>query len=616
MTHEQMKISGDPVLHGVHDRVLAAARAAPYDVAIVDQGVAISYGRLRRRAAAIGARLREDGIVPGSVVAVRMRRSGDQIVALLGVLMAGCAFLVVDPDDPVERQEFMIADSRAACVLARPEWTIDDDVCVTDEEIVDDAFVPPIVAADDLAYVVYTSGTTGTPNGVEITHGNLLSFMDWTIGAFHVRRRDRAGYAMGLTFDAAQSEIWPYLAQGASIEVVDDTARASAELLRAWLIDRGITIGTVPMALAEQLLSAAWPANVALRLMLTGGDVLKAFPREVHPFVFVNNYGPSECTIVATSGPVPVRDPMDGNPALPTIGRPIAGTDIHLLDDGMNPVLEGDEGDLWIGGLGVGRGYRDRPELTAARFVNDPFSTVAGARLYRTGDRGRRLPDGEYAFCGRRDTQTKIRGVRIELDEVAAGLQRHPRIGSAVVTVREDDIAGRQMVAYISPVPGLPVPPGAAAIDTLPDEVDLRVFVERFLPRSHIPSYFVALSTLPMTANGKIDHGALPAPDRVAITGREPQGETECIVAEIVAEVLGIAGVSATDDFFLIGGHSLLATQVVIQCRETFDVALTLRDLFEAPTIEGLAALIDIRIDAAPMVTTGVVGAGPAGNVQ
>ncbi|MGU3316922.1 non-ribosomal peptide synthetase [Sphingomonas sp. M6A6_1c] len=599
MTHDQYQSAGDHEPENVHGRVLAAARATPYDIAIFEGAAAMSYGRLRRRAAAIARRLIDDGITPGAIVTVRMRRSADQVVALLGVLMAGCAFVVIDPDDAVERQAFMIADSGAVCTLARPDALADGDLCIDDDEQIEDLPLP-VVRSDDLAYIVYTSGTTGVPNGVEITHGNLLGFINWTITAFGVRRQDHAGYAMGLTFDAAQSEIWPYLARGASIDVIDDNARSSADLLRAWLIDRRITIGTVPMALAEQLLSAAWPREIALRLMLTGGDVLKAFPRAVHPFDFVNNYGPSECTIVATSGLVPVRDPLDQAPDLPTIGRPIAGAEIHLLDDSMQPVADGAEGDLWIGGSCVGRGYRSRPELTAARFVPDPFSSQRGARLYRTGDRARRLATGEYAFCGRHDTQVKIRGVRIELDEVAVGLQRHERVGSAVVTVHEDPLAGRQLIAYLAPVPGIDVPAGRSPLDSLPDASAMRAFMERFLPRSHVPAYFVAMLQLPMTRNGKIDHDRLPPPGREASTGRVPQTETECIVAEIVAEVLGIAGVSASDDFFLIGGHSLLATQVVIQCRETFDVDLSLRDIFDAPTIEGLAALIDARDTAMP----------------
>ncbi|MCC2975160.1 non-ribosomal peptide synthetase [Sphingomonas sp. PL-96] len=582
---------------GVHDHVLAAALANPTRVAISEAGVDTDYRRLERRATALARRLLHAGTPPRSVVAVRMRRSTDQIVALLGTLMAGCAFLVIDPDDPEERRAFMIADSGAAAVVARAADgpLAPGEIRLDQEEEFGRGIDLPAAGGNDLAYVVYTSGTTGVPNGVEITHDNLLSFIQWTLRAFAVTAQDRAGYAMGLTFDAAQSEIWPYLAAGAAIEVVDATTRTSPDLLRRWLIDRRITIGTVPMALAEPLLSASWPEDIALRLMLTGGDVLRAFPKAVFPFDFINNYGPSECTIAATSGLVPVRDGTEADESaetLPTIGWPIDGADIHLLDEAMQPVPQGVEGEIWIGGRCVGRGYRHRPALTAAKFVPDPFSIRPGARLYRTGDRARRLDTGEFAFCGRTDTQAKIRGVRIELDELAVCLQRHPAIGAAVVSIREDDTLGRQLIAYVAPVPG----DTGATLATLPTPEAMRSFLERHLPRSHIPAQFVALAALPMTRNGKIDRDALPAPESVRSAGRAPETETEIAVAEIVTGVLEIDDVSAEDDFFLIGGHSLLATQVVIQCREVFEVELTLRDLFETPTVEGLAAEIDARL--------------------
>jgi amino acid adenylation domain-containing protein len=587
---------------GVQDHVLAAALAHPHSVAVSEAGIDTSYRQLERRATALARRLLRAGVRPGAVVAVRMRRSTDQIVSLLGVLLAGCAFLVVDPDDPEERRAFMIADSGAAAVVARDA---DGEVAPGEIGLDNGEFgrgidLPPS-GGSDLAYVVYTSGTTGVPNGVEITHDNLLNFMEWTIRAFAVMPQDRAGYAMGLTFDAAQSEIWPFLAVGAAVEVVDHTTRASADLLQRWLIDRKITIGTIPMALAEQLLSASWPQDIALRLMLTGGDVLRAFPKAAHPFDFVNNYGPSECTIAATSGRVPVRgEDAGGAGTLPTIGWPIDGADIHLLDEEMRPVPQGAEGEIWIGGRCVGRGYRGRPELTAAKFVLDPFSAQPDARLYRTGDRARQLETGEFAFCGRTDTQTKIRGVRIELDEVAVCLQRHPAIGASVVSVREHEALGRQMVAYVAPVPGAGAADARAALATLPSSEEMRLFLERHLPRSHIPAHFVPLPSLPMTRNGKVDHDALPAPETARSSGRQPETETEILVAEIVTGVLEIDDVSAEDDFFLIGGHSLLATQVVIQCRDVFEVELTLRDLFETPTIEGLAAEIDARLARSP----------------
>jgi amino acid adenylation domain-containing protein len=595
-------------LPSVHRRVLAAAAANPAAIAIRDGDQTISYGLLERRATALARRLLHAGVAPGSVVAVRMHRSADQIVALLGAMMAGCAFLVIDPDDPEPRRAMMIGDSGAAAVIAR---AADGPVAADEMELGDAEYGRgidlPRTGPEDLAYLVYTSGTTGVPNGVEITHDNLINFIDWTIRAFDVTRRDRAGYAMGLTFDAAQSEIWPYLACGAAVDVVDSTTRTSAERLQHWLIDHRITIGTIPMPLAEQLLSAPWPDTVDLRLLLTGGDVLRAFPRADLPFAFVNNYGPSECTIIATSGVVPVRRGDDGDTAPPTIGSAIDGAQIHLLDDAMAPVPRGDVGEVWIGGRCVGRGYRNRPELTASRFRPDPFSTRPGARLYRTGDLARQLASGDYAFCGRVDSQIKLRGVRIELDEIAVTLQQHPAVGGAVAALKVHDRLGPQLVAYAVPVPG-------RAIDTIPSEDEMRGFLATRLPKTHVPAAVLALATLPLTAHGKIDQAALPSPVALSRGGRAPETDIEQVVAEIITDVLGIDQVSATDDFFLLGGHSLLATQVVIQCREVFDVALTLRDLFQTPTIEALAAEIERRIggdQASTVLVHDMGGTGP-----
>ena len=577
---------------GVHQIVQLVAAEHPASIALRQGNRTVDYAALELRARALAGVLIERGVVVGSAVAVCLDRSIEQVIATLAVLDAGCAYLTLDPADPPARHQMLITDGQVAAVVTTPDRAsaFPGHLVITtdDAEGVDAPAIAalPAVSGEDIAYIVYTSGSTGTPNGVEITHANLINFLVWTNEAFAVTAADVASHAIGLTFDVSISEIWPYLAAGATITLVDEAVRTSPELMRRWLLDEGVTIATIPMTMTELMLKMPWPDDAAVRLMLTGGDVLRAYPRRDLPFDLVNNYGPSECTIIATYGVVPKRDD-DADTALPSIGRPISGAIIHILDDLGQPVAPGEEGEIWIGGKGVGRGYRGKPALTASRFMADPFVDDVQARMYRTGDRGRWLESGELAFCGRIDSQTKIRGVRIELDEVALALQRHPAVGSAVVVARNDPGAERYLAAYV--VPASAVAPGAG---------ELRSFLAGILPRAYLPGAFVILDRMPLTRNAKVDYAALPMPAAIGDDGdkRAPASATERRLATIVEEVLGIGTIGAEDDFFLLGGHSILATQVVLQSREAFGVVLTLRDLFEAPTIEGFAAVIESRI--------------------
>jgi acyl-CoA synthetase (AMP-forming)/AMP-acid ligase II/acyl carrier protein len=316
---------------------------------------------------------------------------------------------------------------------------------------------------------------------------------------------------------------------------------------------------------------------------LTGGDTLHVFPRPELPFAVVNNYGPTECTVVATSGVMPTRS-TDG--ALPTIGKAIAGTTIHILDENGAPVAPGWPGELCIGGTGVGRGYRNRQDATDARFVADPFSTEPNARLYRSGDLASILPNGEICFRGRIDNQVKVRGYRVEPDGIAAHLARHPAVASCAVVPRANAQGEIYLVAYI-----------VGTAKQASDSEELRAYLAQSLPEYMIPAAFVGLTELPLTSSGKIDKDALPEPsgdNSLDQTGfREPSTPTEIKLAAIVAEVLGNDTIGADDNFFLIGGHSLLGTQVVIRAREAFGIELTLWHLFEAQTVANLAATIE-----------------------
>jgi amino acid adenylation domain-containing protein len=439
------------------------------------------------------------------------------------------------------------------------------------------------ISGDQLAYVIYTSGSTGQPRGVEVTHANLLNLVKWHQREFAVNANDRASHVAGVGFDAAVWEVWPYLTAGAGLELPDETTRIAPALLRDWLVERQITISFLPTALAEGIMILEWPANTELRFLLTGADALHRYPSAKVPFVLVNNYGPTECTVVTTSGRV---QPGESANSLPTIGRPIANTNVYILDERLAPVPAGVDGELYIGGAGVARGYLNQPDLTAEKFVSDPFSAALSARLYKTGDRARYLDDGEIAYLGRLDQQIKILGHRIEPVEIEATIDRHPSVASSVVVAIGSAWEAKRLTAYLLMRNG-----------TTPAATELRDFLLTSLPDYMVPSMFVKLQSLPLTANGKVDRAALPAPspdntlrDEVFIPPRTPIEEK---LAMILCSVLNLNEVSVNDNFFLLGGHSLLGTQLIVKIRATFGVCLALRRLLDMPTISELSSEIE-----------------------
>ncbi|HTO81259.1 MAG TPA: non-ribosomal peptide synthetase [Methylomirabilota bacterium] len=569
------------------------ARSTPDRIALRAGSARMSYGELSASANRLAAPLQALGVGREVPVGICLERSFDQIVAVLAALKTGAAFLPLDPAWPEQRLQTMLDDAQAPVLvgngaladrLSRPgrrAIRLDRDAPAIARLDARDVVVP--TDDEDLAYIIYTSGSTGAPKGVELTRGNLFNLVSWHRTAFAVTAEDRASHLAGLGFDAAVWEIWPYLTAGASVTLVDESVRTSPLLLWQWLADEKITIAFVPTPLAEPLITAPWPAETALRLLLTGGDTLHRFPRPGLPFAVVNNYGPAECAVVATSGIVPAEIAPTGSP---TIGCPIANARIHLLDGQGDPVPEGATGEICIGGAGVGRGYRNRPDLTRERFVADRFDAEPGRRLYRTGDLGCRLPSGEIGFRGRIDSQVRVRGQRVEPDEIASALNRHPQVATSVVVTRGSAAADQRLVAYM-------VPAAASA----PTAQELRDFLATLLPDFMIPTSFVRLESLPMTTNGKVDKSALPEPlpeNALEQVGyRAPETPVERFLAKIIADVLAVERIGADDNFFLIGGHSLLGTQVVLRARETFGVDLTLRHLFEAQTVANLGAVIE-----------------------
>lgn len=563
--------------------VASVARSHPRRTALVAACGTLSYAELDERANRVAAWLRTMDVGPETLVGICIERSFDQLTVALGVWKAGGAYLPLDPSWPDGRLRMIVEDAACAVVVGRNDAVERLDGVATPVVALDWDTLPAAeeapatsVGADALAYVIYTSGTTGRPKGVEVTHGNLAHLIAWHNDAFGVTADDRGSHLAGLGFDASVWEVWPYLAAGASVVLATDDVRTSDVRLKAWLIVQGVTVAFVPTALAQDLIRDDWASGAKLRYLLTGADRLLGRPRAGLPFALVNNYGPTECTVVATSATVP---PEANEQGLPPIGYPIGDTVIHILDVAGQPVAGGEQGEIFIGGPQVARGYRHLPDMTAEKFV-----TIDGARFYRTGDRAAWRSDGQIAFHGRVDDQAKVRGHRVEPEETASVLREHPAVRAGAVIAAPAADGGDMLVGYV--VVG----------DTVTAE-DLRDYLAQTLPEYMIPAAFVRMDELPMTANGKLDKKALPAPsDDNALSSAgfaTAQTAAEERLVGILEDVLGRGNVGIDDNFFLLGGHSLLGTQVVLRAGEAFGIDLTLRDLFQAPTIRQLALRIE-----------------------
>jgi amino acid adenylation domain-containing protein len=572
----------------VHRMVSAVAARHPNAPAIVSAQGTLSYGELDARANQLAQHFRAMGIGPEDVVALWMTRSPWLIVAALAALKAGAAYLPMDPANPRDRLLFMVNDSGAKVVVTESAMAERASQARCPVLNLDRAWreietrksqAPQVeLRPDALAYVIYTSGSTGTPKGVEITHANLANLISWHNRVFQVTNADHASHLAGLGFDASVWETWPYLASGASLHLADSETLTSPEQLRCWLVENSITIGFVPTPLAERIIDTEWPEATKLRVLLTGGDTLHTRPIAGLPFTLVNNYGPTECTVVATWTVVPSCADHAG---LPPIGAPVDNAQVYIVDENLQPMPDGVAGELLVGGANVGRGYRNHPELTAERFVANPIAP--GTKLYKTGDLGRRLPDGQIAFLGRVDNQIKIRGYRIEPGEIAAAMNAHASVTTSAVVAHADGADEKRLIGYI-------VANGNFT------RSELQGFLLDRLPDYMVPSVFVVLDSLPLTASGKIDYKALPLPTSENTLHDEPAATssvTEATMARIASELLRVPEVGPDDDFFLLGGHSLLGTQLIVRIREAFDVEVPLRTLFEQPTVRGLAAVIE-----------------------
>ena len=577
----------------LHELIEAQARRTPERVALRFEEQSLSYRELDRRAGRLARQLRALGAGPDVRVGLFAERSLELVVGILGVLKAGAAYVPMDTTYPHERLAFMRADAGLgllvtqrsllsalpsegahAVLLDELDWDEAQGAAQSDAG----------VRAEHLAYVIYTSGSTGRPKGVCIEHRNIVNYV---LGvAERLRLEPGMSYATVSTIaaDLGNTVIFPALATGGCLHVISRERSESQAMLAEYFGREGIDVLKIVPSHLAALQSGRDPQQVMpRRRLILGGEASRLDwierLRSLSPACEIyNHYGPTEATVgVLTyhvSGPLPGTLPL---------GRPLPGSRIHLLDADGRTVAPGEKGELCIGGDGVARGYLNRPELTAQKFVPDPFSKDPGARLYRSGDLARCLPDGNIEFCGRIDHQVKLHGYRVELGEIESALREQGEVQEAVVLAREDASGDKRVVAYVSPQ-------GA-------DPARLREYLKSRLPAYMVPSAFVSLEKLPLTPNGKLDRQALAGlPYESAEPARAcaaPRTDTERALVALWAGLLGVESVGIHDDLFDLGAHSLMAMKALTQIRDRFEVNLSLRNLFEQPSIAGLAEAID-----------------------
>jgi amino acid adenylation domain-containing protein len=602
----------------IHEPFEAWAARTPNAVAVVWEGEEITYGRIEERANRLARHLVRRGIRRGSLAGIHLRRGPDMIVALLAVLKAGAAYVPLEIGHPPARLRLILGALGISCLITESAQlgTVReiqdglpgplDAVCL---DLVDlegcTASPPPRRSTpDDLAYVIFTSGSTGTPKGVMVRHRPVINLLRWAYRTFSFSPVDRVLFVTSLSFDLSVFDVFGLLGAGGSVRIAaEEEVRDPERLLRA-LAEEPVTFWDSAPAALEQtvpfLAGLAPGRRPALRLVFLSGDWIPvALPDDIRGRFpearVVSLGGATEATV--WSNVFPVEEVAPGWTSIP-YGRPIENARYHVLDAGLAPCPVGIAGDLYIGGDCLADGYAREPELTAAKFLPDPWSGRDGGRLYRTGDRARYRPDGNLEFLGRLDHQIKIRGFRIELGEIEGALTALPGVRDAVVMAREDRSAGglgdRRLVAYVT---------GDVTAGELRRAV--REQLRERLPDYMVPTAFVKLERLPLTPNGKVDRKALPAPERQAVeeSWLAPQTPVEEIVAGVWAELFGLDRVGANDHFFELGGHSLLATRVVSRLRGAFGVELPLRTLFEAPVLADLAARVETAQRAGAGIT-------------
>jgi len=586
----------------------AQVQRTPDAIALTDEHLSLTYSELDGRANQFARYLRTRGVASEDLIPIFMERGCDMVIAVLGILKAGAAYVPLDFDYPRMRLAYMLGDTRATllvtsapCLNRLPEYKgeiicFDRDRHLFEKE---SAGNPSwATSAADLCYVYYTSGSTGTPKGVLTSHRGLARYCDFLADAYNLNSTDSVLQLASFSFDASVRDMIAPLTVGARVVLVNQQGAKDPTVLISKIKQERITclLSTVPPMLnelAETMLAEVSPRHDSLRLILVGGEALRgSLCRKVHEVfgentLLVNQYGPTECTMTSSYHPISLVDHQ--HPTAP-IGRPIPHTQLYVLDDDFNPTPVGIEGELYIGGEGLTLGYLNRPDLTAEGFIPHPYSNKPGERLYRTGDVVRYRSDGIFDFVGRRDGQVKIRSIRIELGEIESVLGQHPKVREAVVLAPEDSTGEKQLVAYV-----------VAQQEAAPTDSKLRDFLKQRLPEHMVPAFFVFRPALPRSPNGKVDRKALPAPDfkrrETNATFAAPRSVFEIKLVKLAAEILKIDKVGIHDNLFDLGLHSLSATQLVSRVRTKLGRKLPLRHIFEAPTIAGLARLIETLAD-------------------
>ncbi len=597
----------DPKDKCIHELFEEQAARAPDNVAVAHEDRRLTYQELNRRANQLAYYLRRAGVGPEAAAALCVERSPEMVIGMLGILKAGGAYVPLDPVLPKERLDFMLEDSRARVLVterrlmenfsARAARVICLDASEGEISREDEGNPTGGATPENSVYVLYTSGSTGKPKGVVIEHRQLVHYVNGITRSLDLP--PGASFATVSTFaaDLGNTAIFPALCSGGCLHVISRERAADAEALGDYFARHPVDcLKIAPSHLTALIHSSSRPERLLPRRRLVLGgeasswELIEKIQALAPDCVIFNHYGPTETTVGATTYRVE-RGRADRRCRTVPVGRPITNTAVYLLDERLHPVPIWQPGELYIGGNGVGRGYLNRPELTTEKFIADPFSAEPGARLYKTGDRARYLPDGDIEFLGRIDDQVKIRGFRVEPGEVEVMLSQHSAVKESVVVAREDAPNEKRLAAYV-----------VAAREPAPTGGELRGFLQQKLPDHMIPSVFVFLRSLPLMPNGKIDRRALPPPDAarpetgsVFVGSRNP---TEATLAAIWAQILRLERVGIHDNFFDLGGHSLLATQIISRVRDAFQVEMPLRTLFDAPTVAAMADAIQKAKDS------------------
>ncbi len=560
-------------------------KRTPNAIAVQAGDQALTYQELNQRSNQLAHYLQQLGVGAETLVGVCLPRSIDFVISMLAIVKAGGAYVPLDPEYPLARLAFMLEDSQVPILLTQDQlvdslptsWAhvfcLDSDWDTIADQPQDNPTRSNTL--HDRVYVIYTSGSTGQPKGVEVEQTSLINLVLWHHRAYSVSEVDRATGLASPAFDASVWEIWAYLTAGASLHIPDEQIRKTPVKLIAWLAEQGITLCFMPTALAEAVLDQSLPDDLALRVLLTGGDAFRRSLQKSLSFELVNHYGPTENTVVTTSAPIVANAPL-------SIGQAIDNVQVYLLDDQLQPVSVGESGELYVGGAGLARGYLNRPELTAEKFISNPFDS--STRLYKTGDLARTLPDGNLEFLGRIDHQVKIRGFRIELGEIETTIVQHSQVREAVVVASEDRSGDLRLVAYLVPI-------NQATLDLN----ELRAFLKERLPEYMLPSILMTLESLPLSPNGKVDRRALPQPTATrsqAVQSVSPQTQIEQEIAVIWQTVLNLNDLSVDDNFFDLGGHSIHIGIVNGKLKEQFDRDISMIEMFQYPTVRSLAQFL------------------------